>query len=60
MKIDVFELLDKPSKKEQRWKETFLVISFTWLLSMAFLVQFVVEQEIIVDIFSNTKRLKGL
>jgi len=55
MKINVFELLDKLLKKEQRWKEwkeACLAISFAWHLGMAFMAQFVVEQETIADIFS--------
>lgn len=53
--IPRLKLLDKPSKKEQRRqeaKEACLVISFVWLLGMAFMAQFVVQQETIADIFS--------
>lgn len=66
MKINVLEqfdtenkthlkLLDKPAKKKRRRmeaKETCLVISFLWLLGMAFMAQYVIGQETIADIFS--------
>ena len=53
--IPRLKLLDKLLKKEQRRKEAkeaCLVISFAWLIGMAFMAQFVVEQETIADIFS--------
>lgn len=66
MKINVLEqfgienkthlkLLDKPAKKKRRRreaKEACLVISFVWLLGMAFMAQYVIGQETIADIFS--------
>lgn len=53
--VPQLKLLDKPSGKERRRreiKEACLVISFVWLLSMAFMAQIVVENGIIADIFS--------
>lgn len=41
--IPHMELLDKPSKKEQRRKEACPVISFAWLLGMEFMAQFIVQ-----------------
>ncbi len=53
--IPHLKLLDKPSKKKRclrEGKEACLVISFVWLLGMAFMAQFVIENGIIADIFS--------
>lgn len=53
--IPHLRLLDKPAKKKRRrkeLKETCLAISIIWLLGMAFMAQFVVEQKTIADIFS--------
>ena len=53
--IPHLRLLDKPAKKKRRrkeLKEACLAISFVWLLGMAFMAQFVVEQKTIANIFS--------
>lgn len=53
--VPYLKLLDRPEKKKRRRKEikeACLAISFVWLLGMAFMAQFVVEQKTIADIFS--------
>lgn len=49
------KVLDSPVRKRKlrkEVKEACLAISFVWLLGMAFMAQFVVENSAIADIFS--------
>lgn len=66
MKINVIEqfetenkthlkLLDKPAKKKRRKKEAkeaCLAISFVWLLGIAFMAQYVIENDAIADAYT--------
>lgn len=49
------KLLDKPAKRKRRrkeLKEACFAISFVWLLGMAFMVQYVIENDAIADAYS--------